>query len=59
MAAQAPRTTDRGRLNHLTAKEAREEPDIVTGEFMISGNKALVLFDSGTTSSYVTTKFVR
>ena len=56
--AQAPRTTDRGRLNHLTAKEAREAPDVVTGEFMINGNKALVLFDSGATSSYVTTKFV-
>ena len=57
--AQAPRTTDHGYLNHLTAEEAREAPDIVIGVFLINGNRAVVLFGSGATSSYVTTKFVK
>jgi hypothetical protein len=30
----------------------------VIGEYLINGIKALVLFDSGATSSYVSTKFV-
>jgi len=41
----------------MTEKEARETPEVVTGMYLINGAKALVLFDSGATSSYVSTKF--
>jgi hypothetical protein len=56
--AQAPRSADRGRLTHLTEEEARDAPDVVTGEYLINGSKALVLFDSGATCSYVSSKCV-
>ena len=52
-----PRTIDRGCLNHMTEEEAREAPEVVTGMYLINGAKALVLFDSGATSSYVSTKY--
>jgi hypothetical protein len=54
--AQAPRSADRGRLTHLTEEEARDAPDVVTGEYLIHGSKALVLFDSGATCSYISSK---
>ena len=43
----------RGRLNHLDAEEAQAAPDVVYGMFLVNGNTALVLFDSGATCSYI------
>ena len=56
--SKTPHTTDRARLAHITEEEARDAPDVVTGKYLINGSNALVLFDSGATSSYVSTKFV-
>jgi len=56
--SKTPRTTNRARLAHMTEKEAHDAPDVVTGKYLINGSKALVLFDSGATSSYVSIKFV-
>jgi hypothetical protein len=56
--AQAPRSADHGRLTHLIEEDARDAPDIVTGEYLINGSKALVLFDSGATCSYISSKCV-
>jgi len=56
--SKTPHTTDRARLSHITEEEARDAPDVVTGKYLINGSNALVLFDSGATSSYVSTKFV-
>ncbi|WVZ56670.1 hypothetical protein U9M48_007164, partial [Paspalum notatum var. saurae] len=53
--SSAPPT--RGRLNNLTAEDALEAPDVVTGEFLVNSSLATVLFDSGATSSYVSSKF--
>ena len=56
--SKTPHTIDRARLAHITEEEARDAPDVVTGKYLINGSNTLVFFDSGATSSYVSTKFV-
>jgi hypothetical protein len=51
-------SADRGRLNHLTEEEATGAPDVVIGEFLVCGTAALVLFNTGATGSYITSRFV-
>jgi hypothetical protein len=48
----------RGRLNHVTTKEAAEAPDVVLGTFLVNSVPAKVLFDSGALHSFVTKRFV-
>jgi hypothetical protein len=48
----------RGHLNHVTAEEAAEAPDVVLGTFLINSVPAKVLFDSGASHSFVTERFV-
>jgi hypothetical protein len=55
--AAPPPAVDRGRLNHLT-EEAADAPDVVISEFLVCGTSALVLFDTGATGSYITSRFV-
>jgi Retroviral aspartyl protease. len=47
----------RGRLNHITAEEAQEAPDVVLGTFSVNSVPANVLFDSGASHSFVTEPF--
>ncbi|KAJ9535388.1 hypothetical protein OSB04_un001497 [Centaurea solstitialis] len=54
---EAPRT--RARVFQLTAEEAREEPDVVTGTFPVNSVPALVLFDSGASKSFVSYAFCK
>ena len=57
---QAPRNppnNDKGRVNHVTAEEAQEDPDVVLGMFLVNSAPATVLFDSGATHSFVTQEF--
>ena len=57
---QAPRNlpnNGKGRVNHVTAEEAQEDPDVVLGTFLVNSAPATVLFDSGATHSFVTQKF--
>ena len=57
---QAPRNlpnNGKGRVNHVTAEEAQEDPDVVLGTFLVSSAPATVLFDSGATHSFVTQEF--
>jgi hypothetical protein len=42
----------RGRLNHVTAEEAAEAPDVVLGTFLVNSVPAKVLFDSGALHSF-------
>jgi hypothetical protein len=56
--APPPPAAGRGRLNHLTEEEAADAPDVVIGEFLVCGTTALVLFDTGATGSYITSRFV-
>ncbi|WVZ52793.1 hypothetical protein U9M48_003815 [Paspalum notatum var. saurae] len=55
--ACAPQSVIQGQLNHVTAEDATNAPDVVLGEFLVDGTNASVLFDSGATSSYVSSKF--
>jgi hypothetical protein len=56
--AAPPPTAGHGRLNHLTEEEATDTPDVVISEFLVCGTSALVLFDTGATGSYVTSRFM-
>ena len=42
----------------MTEEEAHDAPEVVIGKYLINGATALVLFDSGATRSYISTKFV-
>ncbi|WVZ91359.1 hypothetical protein U9M48_037546 [Paspalum notatum var. saurae] len=46
-----------GQLNHVIAEDTTDALDVVLGEFLVNETNALVLFDSGATSSYVSSKF--
>ena len=46
-----------GRMNHISAEEAREAPDVVLGMFPVNSISARVLFDSGASHSFVTENF--
>ncbi|KAJ9536443.1 hypothetical protein OSB04_un000378 [Centaurea solstitialis] len=47
----------RGRAFVIGAEEARQNPDVVTGTFLLNNYPATVLFDSGTGRSYVSLEF--
>ena len=46
-----------GRVTHLTTEDAQNTPGVVYGMVLVQGSKALVLFESGSTCSYISTKF--
>ncbi|GKB98775.1 putative reverse transcriptase domain-containing protein, partial [Tanacetum coccineum] len=48
----------RGRAFMLGAKEARQDPNIVTGMFTLNKHFATTLFDSGADYSFVSTTFI-
>jgi hypothetical protein len=50
---------DHGRLNHITSKNAMESPEVVLAKIEVEGAPTIVLFDSGATYSYVTSKFMQ
>jgi hypothetical protein len=45
-------------LNHVSAEEAAEVPNVVLGMFLVNSVPAKVLFDSGASHSFVTERFV-
>ncbi|KAI3510609.1 hypothetical protein L1887_17736 [Cichorium endivia] len=47
----------RGRAFTMTAAEAQETPDVVTGTFLVNSVRSKVLFDSGANRSFVSTTF--
>ncbi|GJS93186.1 putative reverse transcriptase domain-containing protein [Tanacetum coccineum] len=52
------RNQARGRAFMLGAKEARRDPNIVTGTFTLNNHFATTLFDSGADYSFVSTTFI-
>ncbi|KAJ9544490.1 hypothetical protein OSB04_024197 [Centaurea solstitialis] len=48
----------RARAFQITAEEARDEPDVVTGIFLVNSQPARILFDSGATNSFVMHDYV-
>ncbi|XP_024965953.1 uncharacterized protein LOC112506162 [Cynara cardunculus var. scolymus] len=49
----------RARAFQITAEEARNEPDVITGIFFVNSQLARILFDSGATNSFVSHDYVR
>ncbi|XP_071704717.1 uncharacterized protein [Rutidosis leptorrhynchoides] len=47
----------KGRAFVMTAEEARDNEDVITGTFLVNNCYASVLFDTGADRSYVSTKF--
>ena len=48
----------RGRAFEVNANEARNDPNVVAGTFLLNGHYATVLFDSGADYSFVSHSFV-
>ena len=48
----------RGRAFQMTVEEAKKEPDVIAGPFIVNSLPALVLFDSGASKSFVSTTFL-
>jgi hypothetical protein len=48
----------RGRVNHVSAETAQENPQVVLGMFFVNSIPASVLFDSGASHSFISAQFV-
>jgi hypothetical protein len=48
----------RGRVNHVSAETAQENPQVVLGMFFINSIPASVLFVSGASHSFISAQFV-
>src|SRR6266540_3267850 len=58
--AQPKRTNQsfgRGRVNFVTTQDAEETPEVVLGKFPVNSAPATVLFDSGASHSFISSKF--
>jgi hypothetical protein len=47
-----------GKINHMTTEEAQHAQDIVLGMFLAGSHPATVLFDLGTSHSFISSSFV-
>ncbi|KAI3685091.1 hypothetical protein L6452_34324 [Arctium lappa] len=47
----------RGRVFEIGAEEARRDPNVITGTFLLNNHSAYVLFDSGADKSFVSLNF--
>jgi hypothetical protein len=48
----------RGRVNHVSAETAQENPQVVLGMFLVNSIPAFILFDSGASHSFISAQFV-
>jgi hypothetical protein len=48
----------RGKVNHVDAEAAQENPKVVLGMFLVNSVPASVLYDSGASHSFITSQFV-
>jgi hypothetical protein len=46
------------RVNHVAVEEAQEAPDVVIGMFFVNNTSVVVLFDSGTSHSFISATYV-
>ncbi|WVZ52023.1 hypothetical protein U9M48_003118 [Paspalum notatum var. saurae] len=54
---QQNRAPLQGKVNHVTAETTAEAPNVVLGMFTVNSNPATILFDTGTTHSFITRSF--
>ena len=55
---RANQSFGRGRVNHVTAQDVEETPKVVLGKFVVNSAPATVLFDSGASHSFISSRFV-
>jgi hypothetical protein len=48
----------RGRVNHVSAETAQENPQVVLDMFFVNSIPASILFDSGGSHSFISSQFV-
>src|SRR4051812_1845735 len=48
-----------GRAYQITPEEARDDPKVVSGTFLVNSQPAHILFDSGASDSFVSLSFAR
>ncbi|TLX69465.1 hypothetical protein E9993_22995, partial [Labilibacter sediminis] len=48
-----------GRAYNITPDEARDDPKVVTGTFLVNSHPAHVLFDSGASDCFVSLRFAK
>ena len=48
-----------GRVNYVTIESAQEARDVVFNTCLVNSNPASVLFDSGTSSSFIAHHFIK
>jgi hypothetical protein len=46
-------------VNHVAVQDAQAAPDVIIGMILINNNGAIVLFDSGSSHSFVAANFVQ
>jgi hypothetical protein len=54
-----PALTKRGRVHHVSAKEAHDDPDVVLGTLLVNCHPALVLLDTGASHSFISQGYGR
>jgi hypothetical protein len=55
---QAQQNYTYGKVNHVTCEEAQQDQDVILVMFLASSHPAIVLFDSGTSHSFISSSFV-
>jgi hypothetical protein len=55
---KGPKSYSRGKVNHVDAEPAQENPKVVIGMFLVNSVPTSVLFDSGASHSFITSQFV-
>nr|XP_051205859.1 uncharacterized protein LOC127320819 [Lolium perenne] len=53
-----PNSNQKATVHHVNVEEVQDEPDLVTGKFLINSCIALVLFDTGASHSFISRAFV-
>ena len=46
-----------GKIHHISADEAQEDPEVVIGMFLVNNIPAVILFDSGASHSFISRCF--
>ena len=49
--------TERGRVHHVSAKDAHDDPDVVLGTLLVNCHPASVLFDTGASHSFISESY--
>ena len=49
--------TERGRVHHVSAKDAHDDPDVVLGTLLVNYHPASILFDTRASHSFISESY--